>query len=217
MALEPIGWQSDLCWRLAARHGLDFYVEDDSWPRLTTKESGFRHPSETREATGAEADMWRMIVPEEERRLISEAWRLSERPLVASTPDEVYCAVCFHGPTIYLAAEDFAVARRLRGLTCLTDRESLRDGLFGTFEDDSRWMSWREGSAPNRIYVSRDVPHGYFISSPERIGSLHWRPPDGVRQLRPPPDDGLVLQLRPIMTDGYNLSEFGSRDRVRAA
>ena len=37
-SINPIGWERDLCERITARYDLDFWLVDNGYPSLTTKD-----------------------------------------------------------------------------------------------------------------------------------------------------------------------------------
>ncbi len=151
MTDHPLHYVSeyDILDRIAARFGLDFTVDENLGRVDERDEYGSRS---SRDATGAEIQMWRLLVPDELRRVCDNIWvqHGDGKKVMAlpATPEEVYSNTLYHEIT-YVSAED-AVA--LLGLPCFEpnlDRQTLLDGLIGSVHGE-----WK-------VYVSRQVPQGY--------------------------------------------------------
>lgn len=184
--LEPPDWQEDLCWRIAARHDLDFFIDGGYRPQLT--ERGQR-PSEARKATAPDVEMWERIVPEAERRLLVDLWLVSKRPFLEATVEEMSDVCNFGGLHVYLAPKDFDVAAQLAGFV---PGPFVHEGLAGVFRPMPPLVP-----SQVKVYVSRDVPHGYYLSSAEPIEGLGWKPTESG-QTRPEPDQALDRFMHPI-------------------
>ena len=185
--IEPIGWQYDLGFRIAARYGLRFFIESE----YSLVERG-RISNENREPTGPELTMWYKIIPSNFRELLLKLWT-SEYQIIEATPEELSCALNYK-KIVYLNAADFAIARTLDDFKPELDREALKSGKYGTFKNFVQ------------IFVTRDIPQGYFYSTESRIEALNWQPSDeNKRQLRPELDikleSKITLGLRPLICD----------------
>jgi hypothetical protein len=210
--------ETDICWRLAARYGFDFYIVQSNYAWITTKESGHQHPSENREATYQELNMWVRLVPKEERDIISKAGMYQKIQVPTATPEEVFCAIMYRSEYVYMARQDFVIVQKLEGFEPSIDREELKRGLMGRF------------SIPNQliyVYVSRDIPHGYFLPADKEIKGLNWSNwTSGARvvwtsgerkipDLEDRVDMRLLSRIKPLMIDRYILSQFGDQIKLR--
>lgn len=168
-SLDVSGWRDDLCVRIAARHDLSFWCKDHPTPEITILESGFRNPREVRDPTFPELEMWRVIVPEKERNIISEIDNFDERPFLEAIPDEIISASRL-GSQLYLGSRDFVILRRMEGFEVSVSRDDLNNNKYGVFRDTV-------------INVFRDIPHGYFISVENKITSLYRDTQHNVREI----------------------------------
>lgn len=190
MAIEPICWENDLGFRVAARYGLDFFISSE----YSLVERG-EYNLESREPTGPELAMWYRIVPRHLQDVLSQLWRTVDRLTMDATPEEVFCALIYRR-LVYLNSEDFVQARKLRDFKPELSSEALRTGKYGTFRD-------------TEVYVSRDIPLGYSFPTDIPVPDLNWRPPPGPRQLRPEIDklieNQVVLSLCPLKQNDSDL------------
>jgi hypothetical protein len=188
--IEPIGWEYDLGFRVAARYGLDFFITSE----YSLIERGEYNP-ESREPTFPELSMWSRIVPNELRELLSKLWMTTDRLTIEAVPEELFCGLLYKR-VVYLNAADFAHARKLRDFRPELDPGRLRAGKNGSFRDAD-------------IFVSRGIPKGYSFPTDIPIPDLNWQPPPGVRQLRPELDPRIegqvVLSLRPLRQEKHCL------------
>jgi hypothetical protein len=178
MTDHPLHYVSeyDILDRIAARFGLDFTVNE----RTETVDEKDEHGSRSsRDATGAELQMWRLLVQEETRRACNNVWpdgRGGELiKALPATPEEVY-SNCLHHERTYLCAED---AVRLMGLPSFepqNGRELLLDGMMGTVQ--GKW----------KVYLSRQIPQGYFHAAEGQVDILQPVRVKGERQVVPPVD-----------------------------
>jgi len=158
MTIEPLFSSDDAGFRIAARYGLNFYLISES----TIVEKG-EYGDETREPTYPEIRMWYNIVPEYLTRLINEHWFSATMPPMDATPEEVWCAM-FAQTLVYFNAHDFVAVRRLKGFDPTTMRARLLLGCVGDFVDPQGHKT--------EIFVSRQIPQGYYLSVKERIPEL---------------------------------------------
>lgn len=181
--ITPIGWEYDLGFRVAARYGLDFFITGE----YSLIERG-EYRDESREPTYPEISMWHKVVPEDLRVMLSKLWRVTDRMVIDAIPEEFHSALPYR-KLVYLNGDDFTVARGLKDFKPELRRDQLKSGRFGTHQDTT-------------LYVSRDIPKGYFLPTDIPIPWLNWRPPAGVRALKPEPDfqaeSEVVMGLRPL-------------------
>ncbi len=211
MTDHPLHYVSeyDILDRIAARFGLDFTVNERTETVDERDEYGSRS---SRDATGAELQMWRLLVPEDVRRACNSVWpdgRGGEpTKALPATPEEVY-SNCLYRDRTYLSSEDIA---HLLNLPCFEpnlDRATLLDGLVGTVHG-----TWR-------VYASRQIPQGYLHSADRRIDILHPVRIEGERKVVPPVDPDEFLRqnvhLEPLIQKGCDLSEMRMLRPRRAA
>jgi hypothetical protein len=201
MTDHPLHYVSeyDILDRIAARFGLDFTVDVNLRRVDERDEYGSRS---RRDATDAETQMWAILVPEELQRVCDNIWVQNggEEKTMAlpATPEEVYSNCSYHRFT-YISASDAGV---LIGLPCFEpnlDRRTLLDGLIGAVHGE--WP----------VYVSRQVPQGYFHNSNIRAEVLHPVKVDGERRVMTV-DPGEFMRskvhFKPLTQKGCDLSEM---------
>jgi hypothetical protein len=204
MTDHPLHYVSeyDILDRIAARHGLDFTV-DENLGRVDERDE-YRSRS-SRDATDAELQMWRLLVPEELRRVCDNIWvqHGDGKKVMAlpATPEEVYSNTLYHEIT-YVSAEDAAA---LLGLPCFEpnlDRQTLLDGLIGSVH--GKW----------KVYVSRQVPQGYYHDRGKgggRAEVLHPVRAEGERRVvKVDPDEFMQnkVHFEPLVQRTFDLSEM---------
>src|SRR3972149_2290605 len=122
--IQPISWQYDLGFRIAARYEFDFFIESEH--SLTEKGE---YSNETREPTRPELTMWYKIIPGHFRQLLSKLWT-SEYEAIEAIPQELSSALSFRS-IVYLNPDDFAIARSLKEFSPELDHKDLQTGRFG--------------------------------------------------------------------------------------
>lgn len=172
MTLEPFHRETDFLRRVARRYGLDFVINDNSNILQEYGEYGWEP---YRDATSAECSMWRIIVPLDIREKVCQVYHGGDLTLDA-TIDEIVEAVYLSNKVVYLNPIDFLVLRadppKDHNFELINERGLLRAGHFATFGDVT-------------IFVSRDIPQGYFLRLDEPDGLLNWLPDSGERQVKP--------------------------------
>lgn len=190
---------------------------------MTVKESGHQYPEDMREPTGPELDMWDKIVSTTDQKLISMAGSFQKIGPLRATPEEVFCAVSYYERCVYMAADDVAVLRTLDGFAPSLARDELRRGLIGTFLIPIEGSKYVSRSAPAKVFASRDVPAGYFLSADEEVDGLIWATSPVGRTVIPPLTDradlsDLLWRVRPLMVDRYRMAQSGHEEvRLRGA
>lgn len=165
--------------RVAARYGLSCVVHED---RGTVEERDVHGTWSMRDATSAEVDMWRALVPELVRSMVDRAWTGGLLVLPA-TAEEVYSS-CLRNEWTYLNGEDFCSLRELPSFHPSLNRAVLMDCVMGTVH--GRW----------RVVASRAVPRGTCFPSDARVPALHpFRSPS----LRFDPGALLGIELQPLL------------------
>lgn len=181
-ALQPIGWENDLAFRIAARYGLDFFISNEH----SLTERG-EYNLEHREPTGPELTMWYRLIPDHLRTMIDKLFLSADYMAIEAIPEELSSALKYQA-IAYLNAADFAVARKLPNFEHETRRDLLLLGRMGSIDETI-------------IYVSRRIPQGYFYAPTQRVPELNWRP-HGDRQAQPTMDlkieSEVVLGLSPL-------------------
>lgn len=189
MKIEPIGWESDLGFRIAARYGLDFFIINE----FSLIETG-EFCDHGREPTHHELTMWYKIVPQNLCDIISNLYKFTERPDVEATVAELFCAL-IRKKLVYLNAKDFAIARNLRDFKPELDTKPLIEGKLGTFRNTD-------------IMISRDIPHGYCYPTSQRVPELNWK--SSNREIQPGLDlkieNEIVLGLKVLKQEEYKLN-----------
>lgn len=143
--IEVLDRDGDQLRRVANRHGLHFHI--DQFGYLTTHAG---HKSETREATDAELQMWRALVPGLTEWLPGKA--PGEVPVLDITPSELEDAIWKGAYSLNVV--DAAALRRFKEYTNRSEQErlqqeKLRQGLIGHYREAI-------------IYVSPIIPKGYY-------------------------------------------------------
>ena len=194
--IEPLAAQRDFFRRVMKRYDLDFVIMNEM-----VEEMGEYGPEPLRDATGPEMHMWEMLVPIFIREKIAAAYQGADLTLDA-LPEEIYPVVLFHGPIVYLNAKDFAVLLRSppkddlglgTSLEPITIRELLLLGHYATVTCNGN---------STKIFVSREIPQGYFLELSDPESALNWRPTQSEREVKPPLETWpYLLKLQPLLLD----------------
>ena len=191
--LEPIAPERDFLRRIMRRYGLDFVIIGE----LVNEENEYG-TSELRDATRPELQMWYRIIPQEIQKKVNDVYILPDTDLVLEAVSEEVCGAVKYRKVIYLNAKDFAVLRNHppKGLESVTEKHLLLMGHVATIEEDIE--------SPTKIFVSRQIPQGYFLSMDEPDFDLNWRPASETRELQPKIEP-FKYRLEPLLTpcDGY--------------
>ena len=180
MPLKPLSPEHNFQRRVARRYGLDFVITGE-----TLEEDDEYGTHTVREATGPEMQMWRKIVPEHIQAKLNRVWH--EAQTLEATPQELH-AVLRTAPFVYLCALDFAALRgnppKDQDWSINVDSASVQHGRMAQTRD-------------TMVFVSREIPTGYYLALPAPDPRLNWTPPAGERQIRPELDN-FDFELRPL-------------------
>ena len=149
--IDQIGHRERNLERIAARHGLTFYLDGRSLVHLIADWEG-----STRDATDEEVTMWSIICTEDPDNLqatpqeVRASWVTRKGPFTINAKDYHGLKGCGAG---HFVPED--------------GKDNLLLGMIGQFDGKS-------------VYVSRAIPIGFFYEGP-RISELHWRPSEHNR------------------------------------
>ncbi len=185
--------------RIAARFGIDFTVD----MRLRRVDERDEYGSRSsRDATDAEVQMWAILVPEELQRVCNNIWTQhgggQKIMALSATPEEIY-SNCLHNKRTYISAEDASAILRLPCFEPNLDRTTLLDGLIGSVHGECL------------VYVSRQVPQGYFHDSEGRAEILHPVRVDGERRVvKTDPEEFMRQKVHfdPLVQRSFDLSEM---------
>jgi hypothetical protein len=141
--------------RIMRRYRIDFIII-----RETIEEGTGNEPEEVRNATSPEIQMWNRLIPEQVRAQIDSVYTEMECSIEAR-PEELYEALG-RGPYTYFNPRDFAVLRAnpTKNMEIVIERSALMSGWFAS-------------TPGTRIYVSNQIPEGYFLSLEEPDLSLN--------------------------------------------
>ncbi len=179
--LEPI-YKNDFLFRISKRYGFYFVIFEDSETILEFKES---YEDNTREATGPELLMWAEIVPKDIRDKVNKFYRGGDSE-IESTLEEIISSIQFK-KIVYLSAEDFQILfkNRPQNIEFVNERNLLQAGHFASIDS-------------TKIFVSREIPKGYYLSLQEPDPMLNWKPAEGEREIKPQLDS-YKYNLQPLM------------------
>jgi len=178
MPYEPWDSHTVRAKRIAARCHLAFHIEMSPNPHVRigwlTEHAGWK--SETREATEPELDMW-------------QAMETAAGDLTRATLQELQNTLSYREGICYLNAIDLVTLRHDPEFTPELRREELQDGHVGNYNK-------------LRVYLSREIPPGWAYLPDERDEQLHWKPPSGEKQVRPPIDfTRFPMYCHPLLVD----------------
>ncbi len=183
MTLQPNSPESNFLKRIARRYKLNFTIYTDAG---LVQEFGEYGLETSREATDPELTMWNIIIPKDLQEKVNKAYLGGDLALDA-TVEELEEALLGKS-IVYLSAQDFQVL--------ITERPK---GAFDFIMDRNVLLSGHVANyGKTKVFVSRDIPKGYYHCREVPDPMLNWQPPPGERQIKPE-INSLDYYLEPLL------------------
>ncbi len=173
--LEPLCPEDDFLRRVMHRYELDFVLIGES-----VMEWGEYGWEPIRDASHAEMTMWGRLLPDDLRERVDGAhhYRRDADLILPPTLEDVTEAVAY-GPHVYLNQLDYNIVRRRP--------PRYWTYLYKTAGHRATWRKSLHGVRPDvDIYVSPDVPRGYFVRLEQHDRWLCWQESWGSRPIAGP-------------------------------